>query len=406
MPVTKKKTLKNDFKPIKLSAILMLALFLGLFVVGEVLGIVYIDESFETYPLGAINYQENWFPYNLDPNNDEYSMIVNNERASDGIKSIRGGSGEITHFFGSELWTTTTGSGIFSFDFLITGTPACGSVRFCEDFENCNPFVIKGNDEGYTGVNAGPYGTILLGDTIQTNVWHRISFEYNLDENWGRASYDFGEWSETWEILNGVEPDYYFNRYIFTRCGGVGYQPLYFDNFTNLGECNSTCLYCDYNNCLTYQGFCSWNTEESQCQPVIIEYPPLPELEDCEGLGVTDRLLCEIKNFFYRLFVPSTEKIIQLQTSLETIKTKFPYNYLLATKDFFGYLKDNITDTGDIAFSVLGNAGVVSFDVFNSTTTLAGEEQSFMGIFKTFLKFLVIMIFALWGFSFIKRIFK
>lgn len=134
--------------------------------------------------------------------------------------------------------------------------------------------------------------------------------------------------------------------------------------------------------------------------------PELPALEECSGLSITERLLCELKNFFYRLFVPSPEKVIQLRDTLSSIQDKFPYNYIVAVKNFFDYLKDNINESQEINFSILGQAGQVSFMGLNSTTTLAGTPQTIISIFKKIISFGVILLFALWCFNFLKRIFK
>ena len=229
-----------------------------------------------------------------------------------------------------------------------------------------------------------------------------------MTQDWGRASLDSGSWSTTTSICNNsCDPeDLIFVTYLF-RSTGDDFKRIYFDNFTNVGECNSTCIYCDLNSCQDYDFFCSWNYDETQCQPLILGIPDIAlPIEDCEGLGVTDRILCEIKNFFYRLFVPSPEKITELRATLDTIKTKFPYNYILEMKDFFVYLKDNIDDEQEISFSILGQAGVVNFDFFNTTTTIAGISQSFLSIFKKAFSVIIFLVFGIWCFSFLKRVFK
>jgi hypothetical protein len=134
--------------------------------------------------------------------------------------------------------------------------------------------------------------------------------------------------------------------------------------------------------------------------------PELPALEECSELGITERLLCELKNFFYRLFVPSPDKVTELRSTINSIQEKFPYNYILAIKNFFDYLRENINDSQEISFNILGQAGVVSFAGLNSTTTLAGTPQTIISIFKKVMSFGFILLFAFWCFSFIKRIFR
>ena len=408
MPATKKKIALRPFRTIKFSAFVLLALYLGLFVVGGAWA--GISESFETYNLGNINYQGDWFPLNKQEGYYEWGFIVNNNKASQGNQSIYSNSTSSDLIGSSELWwATTTGSGIFSFDFLVEKKPNWAMVEFCYGGIWCADIMIGDSDLKSTKITLDNYPNedIILSENYNNNIWHRINFEYNLPDNWGRASFNGGSWSAT-TTLNHTPPYTpapYFNRFIF-RSGGSDLERIYFDNFRNEGECNSTCLYCDLSGCQDYESDCLWNYSENQCQPLILGLPELPALEDCSAYGVTERLLCEIKNFFYRLFVPSPEKITELKTTLDLVKTKFPYNYILAVKDFFIYLKDNINESQEITFSILGQSGTLNLSFWNTTTTLAGVNQSFLNIFKTFFKFLIVLVFVLWCFSFIKRIFK
>lgn len=405
----------KHFKAIKLGFILALALFGGaFFIVGSALAV--IDENFESYDTGKINYQINppveWKDLNNAPQYHEYSLIVNTERASDGVQSIMSHPTSTDLEGSSEMWwATSTGTGIISIDFQIDKRPVWARIEFNQGFQWGSTLEIGTccaevpyNTENWDGVR---WQGIDLTDDVVPDVWHRVSIQYNLSQNWGRASYDFGEWSAT-TTLKSSPPftGLYWNRYIF-RTGGKELERIWFDNFSEVGDCNSTCLYCDYSGCQDYEGACDWNFNENQCQPLIFQIPDIQlPTEDCSVLGITDRLLCELKNFFYRLFVPTPEKIQELQTTIGSVKEKFPYNYILEFKDFFIYIRDNVDDEQPVNFSILGQAGSLNFSFWQTTTTIAGSEQSIKDIIQKVFGFLILLGFGFWAFGFIKRIFK
>lgn len=401
----RKTTLKTKFRAIKLGIVLGLGLCLGPFLIGSVFAETF-TESFETYNLGNINYQGDWFPLNKNPIYYEYGFTISRDHPSYGVQGIKSHPTSTDLLGSSEWWPpfNVTGIGIFSFDFVVWKKPNWAEVDFCYGGQWC--VEIKIGD--HTQSTIIKWQDIILAENYTINDLHRISFEYNLPENWGRISLDFGAWSAT-STLDRTPPyeTPYFNRFIF-RSGGEFWETIYFDNFTNIGECNSTCIYCDFWECQNYEGACLWNENENQCQREFLGIPELelPPLETCEGLSTTERILCEIKNFFYRLFVPSGEKIQELRGTLDLIKEKFPYNYIVVTQDFFSYLRQNINEDQPVNFKVLNEAGTLDFTFWNTTTTLAGVSQTFLGIFKKFSIFLILLVFMVWAFSFLKRIFK
>ena len=399
------KTLKTDFRAIRLGIVLGLGLCLGPFLIGGAFAGTF-TESFETYDLGNINYQGDWYPLNQNPIYDEWGFIVSREHPSEGVQGIKSHATSSDLLGSSEWWPpfNVTGIGIFSFDFVVWEKPNWAEVDFCYGGSWCVEIHIG----DHTGSTIIKWQDIILAENYTINDLHRISFEYNLPENWGRVSLDFGAWSAT-STLDRTPPyeTPYFNRFIF-RSGGEYWETIYFDNFTNIGECNSTCIYCSRWDCEKYPGACTWNFEENQCQRDFLGIPEidLPPLEICEGLSVTERILCEIKNFFYRLFIPSSEKIGELRNTLDIIKERFPYNYIIVTQDFFTYVKDNINEEQNIEIKVFNQSGTISMAFWNTTTTLAGSSQSFLDIFKKFTGFIIILGFIIWCLSFFRRIFK
>jgi hypothetical protein len=299
---------------------------------------------------------------------------------------------------------------------------------------NCRPltlYFMRNPGEYSFQVRVGKYQNkcyVWKGDYVEDEIIE-VPMDY-FDIFRRIENYTWSDWYSTnYHSLKGIR-----------LSGGTDYiNPAYVDfiapDYTP--ECNSMCYFCDYLGCLDYPESCYWTGET--CEPFfecgsdwLCEYclsqedceaqdcywnfeddfcwssvpPELPELEDCSGLGITDRLLCELKNFFYRLFVPSSQKIQELRDTTAEIREKFPYNYILEIKNFFAYLKDNVDENQEISFKILGQSGDVDFNFWNSETILAGESQTFLNIFKTFFKFIIILIFGLWCFSFLKRVFK
>jgi hypothetical protein len=389
MPATERKIVSSPFGTIKLSVILVMALFLGFFFVGGVEASTIFFDDFENYNLGDLAGQGNWFPYmgRISSSTD----IVNNSRYS-ALQSIL-----INHYDFVEKEGIHLASSTISFWFKD------GEVR---EFDG-QPYVdfylsqatssdggggldvgvrvrCKGIDPDYCKENGFAVEYFKLGGgteqyaTSTPNTWN------NIQINWVEGATDYARYKlndNNWTDF--LQP----------------YDSFSYIAFFGIDAVNSSAdmdLWID---------LISGGPTEGYIIPEL-GLPELPALEECSGYSITERILCEIKNFFNRLFVPSPDKITELKATLELAKTKFPYNYALAIKDFFIYLKDNISESEAISFSILGKAGEVNMDFWNSETNLAGVSQSFLNIFRTFLKFLVILIFGLWCFSFIKRIFK
>lgn len=166
--------------------------------------------------------------------------------------------------------------------------------------------------------------------------------------------------------------------------------------------------------------FVDWYVpEQIPCNTILTELPEiplemleeiglfdLPELENCEGLEITERLLCEIKNTFSRIFLPSQGKVAELNQNIQLLKQKFPFNYLNISSIFYGDIKNEIQATSTIPFKILGNNGNVNFAVWENTANLAGSSQKLSSIFKGFFSFIFLAGFITWGISFGKRIFK
>ncbi len=405
-----KKTLRIDLKAIKVGIILVLGLVGSFFVIREVSAeTFFFEEDFETYNVADITGQGYWKQVT-----GFNSFEVSTTTAKSGIKSLGydlSGFGNGNLKDGVGIATSTHGS--FSFWFKVTSDVTNQKIIFTLTDDNVLTSPARYNNSAIQLSIHSQAGITLFGTnttstpvavTTPLNSWEKIEIEYDFNNDTLRALLYGSFWSDYIPLRTDVD---YINTYFVE--GGDTVNPFYLDNiewttgdvyFPSCGFSEScqfcnTSTTCAYYNCIWYENWC-WNTPP----------PVLPGLEDCSVMGLTDRLICEIKNFAYRLFVPSNQKIVELQDKLNLIKQKFPYNYILATKDFFVYLKDNINDEQEISLSVFGQAGIVNFEFWNTTTSVAGSTQTFLDIIKKFFSLLVILMFIIWCFSFFKKIFK
>jgi len=129
-------------------------------------------------------------------------------------------------------------------------------------------------------------------------------------------------------------------------------------------------------------------------------------IEDCSGYPLLERLVCDLKNAIKRIFVPSPESITRLKTTIDGLKNKAPMSYISITRDFFDDVKSGINSSQNLTFKILNKTGNVSFAFWENTTNLAGENQTFSQIFKTFFIFLLIFSFLIWAIFYVRKIFK
>lgn len=386
------------------------------FVVGEVLADWTFEETFNGLFDGPLHSQNSWIE-----ENEYYLYLVQSIVSFEGIKGVY-----ISNPTENSAYIIHTGmdceKGIVYLAIRCGEKGNLENERFVYFFRDSEGqymygvgFRIRLSNE--VGAFELMYDVRAAWKTLTTpaklDTWYIIAFKWEKDQGgigihksqtkWKEQGKEWSEWT-SWERefmdTNGTID----TILLWTDPTWVGYfdtiSPIDYTEIIPTCNYGSNCQYC-YNEESCLAKSCYWS--ENFCWWILP--PELPELEDCSELGITDRLLCEIKNFFYRFFVPSQAKITELRAILDTIKTKFPYNYILETKDFFIYLKDNINEN-DTTFKILGQTGTINFAFWNTTTTLAGYTQNFLDIFKKITSFVIILVLILWFFSFLKRIFK
>jgi len=123
--------------------------------------------------------------------------------------------------------------------------------------------------------------------------------------------------------------------------------------------------------------------------------PVIPEQEDCSILNIPDRWFCEISNAIKSVFLPSADKINELQITVNKINGRFPFNYLSTGKAKLKVL-ENTTISDGLELTILGNTGEINID---AVSPLA-EGLSF------FTSGLFMLGFVFWALGYIKHFFK
>jgi hypothetical protein len=146
-------------------------------------------------------------------------------------------------------------------------------------------------------------------------------------------------------------------------------------------------------------------TATSTARPPIINEPIYTAQEDCSlTTSTTDRLLCEIKNFFTGLFFPSGEKVIELQNNLKELNNRFPISYINVWTTFATNLNHETTDIVLITFFEATSS--VDFTGMDTTIDYGNQSTGFMERLRNIFGAILIFGFFLWGITFLKRVFK
>jgi hypothetical protein len=398
MSATEKKTTGSPNRAIKYGLFVWLALLLGFFVVGGARAQTYtIDENFDTYESYIdLAGQGGW--HSLEASDSCYITTLEALSEPNGLISASESA-----FCRNYRYFSTTTAGLWSFYFYNEGEPY---VAYWEINSPENGFsgYINASNQVYLNLNTGD--DRLLG-TYEYERWNKVSIEFNLEEEWVKGKLNGGEWSATSSIdIEGVDYSLILiqpateesERFIFDSSGFIDYAT----STTNLCGFNENCQFCYASTtCASYD--CHWDSESEFCWSITP--PEYPQLEDCSGYSLLERLTCEMKNALYRIFIPSPQKIVELNDTLDAVKERFPYNYIVATRDFFIDTYNSVA-TSSISFSILGHAGIVDFSAWNATGNVAGSVQSLKGVVSGFFKFLVLLLMVIYFINFLKRMFK
>jgi len=140
--------------------------------------------------------------------------------------------------------------------------------------------------------------------------------------------------------------------------------------------------------------YCSAIYQEAETPPTIPETSIIPTPTDCETYSGIDKVLCNFGNMIQGMFLPSSEKIIELQTTMNEVGNVFPFNYLRAISSVFNNLNFS---SGGLTMTIWGNTETLGADFW--------EMELFDNI-KLGITILILLMFTFWAIGYIKHFFK
>lgn len=130
--------------------------------------------------------------------------------------------------------------------------------------------------------------------------------------------------------------------------------------------------------------------------------PDIPTTRDCSTFTGIENWICGLQNTMSGIFLPSPQAKQALETSIDAINEHAPLNYVKVMSDSLDQLQLGKSGATGINFTINGKSGTINDATFGTS----GALHDFMILIKVIASFVVILIFVMWGLSFIKRIFK
>ncbi len=137
--------------------------------------------------------------------------------------------------------------------------------------------------------------------------------------------------------------------------------------------------------------YCSGNKTSPPLMPEL----PAGSLEDCSDLSILEGLVCNIGNTLKTIFLPSSEKINELNQTINKMSSKFPFSYISKATETFNDVKGNITETSVLELSIMAS----------EKSSIDFSTIAFFDSIKMLTTILIIIVFSFWLIRFIKHIF-
>ena len=132
-------------------------------------------------------------------------------------------------------------------------------------------------------------------------------------------------------------------------------------------------------------------------------YPEPYTPEDCSSYDLLQRLTCEIKNFFGGAFIPSTAKRDELKNTLDSVSQRVPYTYIVKVKDMFSSISSQTASSSPLSLTFLGRPlGNVNFNFFD--IDISGESLGLR--LRDYFSIFITIGFIAWAIYFLKTLFK
>ena len=188
--------------------------------------------------------------------------------------------------------------------------------------------------------------------------------------------YDNYSWFWSCEGSGGGTTDYCiaYETFVPATCGADNGQTVsVVDDFCSYGDL----IVPSFVETITgWTWTCQRDTTYDYCSATRSEAPPTPpETEDCSTLSLPDKWFCQISNAVRGAFLPSSDKLNDLNVIINQIGERFPFNYVETAK----YHIETISIATELPTIVLlGNSGTLNIDavedfadnVRNATTVL------------------------------------
>ncbi|MCK9492684.1 MAG: hypothetical protein M0Q24_11430, partial [Sulfurimonas sp.] len=133
----------------------------------------------------------------------------------------------------------------------------------------------------------------------------------------------------------------------------------------------------------------------NKTSPPLMPELPAGSLDDCSGLSILEGLVCNMGNTLKTIFLPSSEKINELNQAINKMASKFPFSYISKATETFNDVKGNITETSLLELSIMGS----------EKSSIDFSTIAFFDYIKMLTTILIVLVFSFWLIRFIKHIF-
>ena len=147
--------------------------------------------------------------------------------------------------------------------------------------------------------------------------------------------------------------------------------------------------------CSGFNGGNSSYCSADKTTPTIFPELPTGSLDDCSGLGIPEVWFCNISNTIKSIFLPSAEKITELNETINKISGRFPFSYINMARNVIKEVNSGITESEGLSLSILGS----------ESQSVNFADIPFIKIIKIFSTILITFLFLFWLRSFIIHIF-
>jgi len=137
--------------------------------------------------------------------------------------------------------------------------------------------------------------------------------------------------------------------------------------------------------------YCSANKTTAPIFPEL----PTGSLDDCSSLGIPEVWFCNISNTIKSIFLPSAEKITELNEVINQISGRFPFSYISSAENIISEIKNGITESDNLSMSIFGS----------ENKTIDFVDIPFIKYIKIFSTILMTLLFIFWLRKFIVHIF-